>query len=244
MRYELELENFKGPLEKLLELIEERKLEITDISLAQVTEDFLRYLKSLAKEGREDEREVRLRLVADFVVVASQLVFIKSKSLLPGFSLTQEEQAEIKELEERLKWYREFRPALRHLNRLWRGGARSWSRPYFLHMRGEASSVFYPGRNLREDVLLEGLRRIFEGFERIALENQTLKEKIVSLEEKIAEVVGTLKKIERATFKTLSGTVSRAEVIITFLAILHLAREKLVLLEQAGHFSDIIVKKK
>ncbi|MFI5205325.1 MAG: segregation/condensation protein A [Candidatus Paceibacterales bacterium] len=109
--YQLKLENYQGPLEKLLELIEEKKMEITEINLAEVTTDFLSYLQELTSKEKIDSFDgINLRIIADFVAVASRLVLIKSKALLPGEKLTLEEESEIKELEERLKIYKEFRP--------------------------------------------------------------------------------------------------------------------------------------
>ena len=99
MPYELSLEYYKGPLDKLLELVEEKKLEITQISLAEVTADFLNYLKTL------DESRANHSLIADFLVVASKLVLIKSKMLLPSLPLDEEEESDIRNLEERLKLF-------------------------------------------------------------------------------------------------------------------------------------------
>jgi segregation and condensation protein A len=128
MNYELKLEQYSGPLEKLLELIEERKLEVTEISLGQVTEDFLRHLNDLKaktgalQEGDPVEHSVRahLRLLVDFIIVASRLILIKSKSLLPGLELSGEEEADIKDLERRLFIYKELKPAMRLIASLWK----------------------------------------------------------------------------------------------------------------------------
>jgi chromatin segregation and condensation protein Rec8/ScpA/Scc1 (kleisin family) len=76
------------------------------------------------------------------------------------------------------------------------------------------------------------------------LDTETIKEKIVTLEEKISEVLGRIQKEGDMQFKKLSGEKSRGEIIVVFLALLHLAREQLVLLEQMDTFSDIMVKKK
>ena len=83
--YELKLEKFSGPLEKLLELIEEQKLDVNEVSMANVTDDFLKYLDEFRKEGAHaEEFRADLRLLADFIAVASRLIFLKSKYLLPN----------------------------------------------------------------------------------------------------------------------------------------------------------------
>lgn len=256
MSYELKLEQFSGPLDKLLELIEERKLGITEISLAQVTGDFLAYLETLKKAEKEaaspEEAAFSLGVLSDFIVVASRLILIKSKSLLPEVSLTDEEEAEIKDLERRLSIYRDLKPAMKILARLWNEGNREFSRPYLLVRQfagasgaGErsGSGIFYPGENLDAKGLADSLGRILDAFKRFELETQTIKEKIVTIEEKIQEIVGRLTAIAEITFKDFSEKKSRSEIIVIFLAMLHLAREQLIFLEQKAHFSDIIIRK-
>ena len=71
-------------------------------------------------------------MLADFISVASKLIFLKSKYLLPGLSLTEEEETDIKDLEARLQHYQALKPAIKHLHELWRESHRSYSRPYFL----------------------------------------------------------------------------------------------------------------
>ncbi|MBI4086225.1 MAG: segregation/condensation protein A [Candidatus Liptonbacteria bacterium] len=265
MTYELEIEQFKGPLDKLLELIEARKLEITEISLAAVTDDFIRYLQTLADaeqaqtgaektnvsprlsraESRDEVRE-GLRLLADFIAIASRLILIKSKSLLPDVSLTGEEEAEIKDLEDRLKLYRALKPGMKHIAGLWQNGNREFGRPYFLDVLSWASApgmeVFYPGPNLSVAGLTSPLQKILEGFEKISSEEATVREEIISIEEKIKEIVNRIQKFGESTLAGLSVSGSRAELIAVFLAVLHLAHEQLIFLEQKSHFSDIMVK--
>src|SRR3990172_7210791 len=143
MAYEFNLDKFNGPLDKLLELIEDKRLSITEVSLAQVTDDFLNYIRSISSS------EPDIRLIADFIAVASRLILIKSKFLLPGLSMTGEEEAEIKDLEKRLKLYQEIKPALKIISELWKGKKTSVGRPYFLETSGFGSGgVFYPGENL------------------------------------------------------------------------------------------------
>ncbi|MDP2598983.1 MAG: ScpA family protein [Candidatus Liptonbacteria bacterium] len=251
MSYELKLEKFTGPLEKLLELIEERKLEISEVSMAQVTDDFLKYLKTLT------DAHVDLRMIADFIVTASRLVLIKSKYLLPDLTLTGEEEVEIKDLERRLKLYQELRPAMKVLARLWSANGQEFSRPYFLArgfapaspklQRGEpdagSSGIFYPGTELDITNIAGALQNVFESLQAFTMETETIREKIVSLEEKMAEIIKRFEGEAETRFTNLSSAKPRGEVIVIFLAILHLAREQLVLLEQTDKFSDIIIKK-
>ncbi len=246
--YEFQSEKFSGPLEKLLELIEEQKLGIDDVSLAKVTDGFLKYLDEFRKNGGEEEAAVfrgDLRVLADFIALASRLILLKSKYLMPGLPLTDEEQSDIKDLEARLVQYRAIRPAILVLAKLWRESHKSYSRPYFLG-RGTGLAgqhVFYPGTNVDALALAESLRRIFDGIVTYELETETIKEKIVSLEEKIKDVLARITDGGDARLSDLSDARTRADLVVVFLAILHLAREQLVRLEQTDRFSDIIVRK-
>jgi len=236
--YELKLQQFSGPLETLLELVEARKLEITQISLAEVTTDFLKYVEILKQTGGIPHRSL-----ADFVLVASRLILIKSKSLLPDLSLTPEEEGEIKDLEHRLRLYRELRPLFKNLVTEWSRGQVAYARPYFMEIQGGTpGNVFYPGKNLSADAITDALRRILSGIERFSLETETVRETIINLEEKIQEVIRRIQEGGQMTFGKMSHDKSKAEIITIFLAILHLAREQLILLEQEDAFSDIMMK--
>ncbi len=242
MTYELKLEQFSGPIGKLLELIEEKKMAINEISMAAVTEDFLKYIKSLEK--------IEVSALADFIVVASRLVLIKSKSLLPSLEISEEEEEGIKDLEYRLQIYRELKPLAKNLLGLWKAENWQLSRPYLLELSlganlGGAASVgiFYPGDKLNLQAIAGALGRIIQSFDTLKLEEKVIREKVVSLEEKIQEIVARLQSMSEDSLKNLSKTKGRSEVIIIFLALLHLAREGLIRLEQEDFFSDIIVKK-
>jgi segregation and condensation protein A len=243
MPYEVALPRFSGPIEKLLELIEEKKLEVTGVSLAQVTDEFLRYAQTL--------REIEPSLLADFISVASHLVLLKSKSLLPSLSFTDEEEAQIKGLERRVRFYRDLKPAMRVVAALFRGGTREFARQYFLntaHLETETSSqldVFYPGGNLTVSALsgaLEGVCKIVQ-----ALTHETqeiIRERVATVEEKVAEIVERLGKSRGSlSFGAMAQEQLLPEIVALFLAVLHLAHQRLVFLEQEKHFSDIIITK-
>jgi segregation and condensation protein A len=187
MEYQLKLDNFSGPLEKLLELIEAQKMDVSEVSMARVTDDFLKYLAklkasdllgSVAEEMAIDKMRLDLRVLADFISVASRLIFLKSKYLLPGLALTDEEEGDIKDLEERLKRYQDLKPALRYLNQLWSERHTSYSRPYFLGQgKGLApgQTIFYPGRNLNLEALTGAFSHLFEVIKIYEIETETIR---------------------------------------------------------------------
>ncbi|MEK7555492.1 MAG: segregation/condensation protein A [Patescibacteria group bacterium] len=228
--YELKTEQFTGPIEKLLEFIEEKKMSITDLSLAEVTADFLNYLKTI--------ETIEPRLLADFIVVASRLLLIKSKSLLPGLELTEEEEIGINDLEERLRRYQEFKPAINLFKKAWERKGYSVSRPLF-HGR---PPVFYPPKDLNVEILRKSVESIFEALKQLEPEVQIIESSMISLEEKIKEVINRLEK-GLQQFGELTKEKSRSEVIILFLALLHLLRDQIIKVEQKEGFSEIAITK-
>ncbi|OGY62356.1 MAG: hypothetical protein A2745_02055 [Candidatus Harrisonbacteria bacterium RIFCSPHIGHO2_01_FULL_44_13] len=240
MNYEVKLEQFTGPLNKLLELIEARKLEITALNLAEVTEDFINYIRSLEK-GADPE------ILADFIVVASRLILIKSKTLLPSLELTEEEEGEIKDLEARLKIYKEFcsaksekdASATTYINKLWNQKQVSFSRELFKNL----PPIFYPPRNLNAEDLTNSIIKLTAVLKELLPETRNLKKAIVSVEEKIKELLNRLTQKAQHSFKDLAKEKPRQEIIAVFLAILHLFRDKFINIEQTEPFGDIILKK-
>ena len=104
--YKVKTPVFEGPLEVLLGMVEKRKLFINDIALSEVADDYINYVQSI-----QNEKGYPMAEVAQFILVASTLLLIKSKSLLPTLTLTEEEQHSVSDLELRLKIYQRLRTA-------------------------------------------------------------------------------------------------------------------------------------
>ncbi len=234
--YELRLEQFAGPIEKLLEMIEGKKLEITELNLADVTADFLTYLNAL-KNADEKLNNIDPHILADFIVVASQLILIKSKALLPNLELTNEEEKDIKDLENRLRFYQQFKPAIDHIKKLWEQNSVSISRPLF----SGRPTVFYPASNIKINELHKAIKIIFESLEQLSSKSQTIKLSLISLEDKIKEIMSLLE--SNLKFSKLSKEKPTSEIIVLFLALLHLLAGQLIKVEQKERFSDIIIEK-
>lgn len=236
MVYEYKTEKFSGPLEKLLELIEGRKLDVSELSLAEVTADFLNYLKTIGA--------VSPKILADFVVVASRLVLIKSKALLPALQISEEERADIKDLENRLKIYREVKNAGAGVRRLWESRAALFSRELFTKLSWSPDGkLFFPGENLNADALAAAAKNILNILQEFARETENVKLEIVTLEDKMSELVSRVAETARFGFKELTDKKNKMEIIVTFLAILHLLKEQLISVEQENAFADIIIAK-
>lgn len=244
--YEFTTEKFSGPIEKLLELIEEKKLEITDLSLAEITADFLNYLQTLQTRINTDKNADLhgydgTRIIADFVVIASQLLLIKSKSLLPDLKLTADEEESIKDLEGRLNFYRDFKPAMNYIKKLAGEKNVKISRPLFF-CRPE---VFYPSPDITIKNLLKSAEKVFEALREMP-EEQKIERSLVTLEEKVEEIIGRLKEFQASSFKfqEMFKDKPRSEVVVLFLALLHLLSGQMISVKQNEGFSDIMIEKK
>ncbi len=227
--YQLALEQFQGPIGKLLQLIEEKQLDVTEVSLAKVTDDFLRYLAT--------QEHVTPAVLAEFVAVASRLLLIKSKILLPDLTLTPDEEAEIHDLERRLAFYKLWRPAEKCIAAAFAGEMKLWSRPYFL----TSGVAFYPSSNFTREGLTGAMEGVVKSLQTLTRETETLEARIIAIEEKIAEVLARLTQAGSMSFRAATQGNLVAEVVALFLAVLHLAREGRVHLAQQGNFSDIMV---
>ncbi|MDO8601621.1 MAG: segregation/condensation protein A [bacterium] len=232
--YEVQLDQFSGPMEKLLELIEEQKLEITQVSLAAVTGDFIKFVESLGEK-------VDSNILADFVVVASRLLLIKSKTLLPSLELTDEEQGDIVDLELRLRLYQEYKLASVHIQKLWTENNIAYSRP-LLSSLGE-NSFFYPPKGVDVRKMESAMNSLFTVLQGLLPETKKIKITVVTLQEKIAELTTRLSEAAEHNFKGLAGAKSRNEVIVLFLAVLHMLANRLMHAEQGDTFGDIKLKR-
>lgn len=242
MNYELSLEHYQGPLPKLLELIETKKLEITLVSLAQVTADFLKYLETQVKQEQDKDTalgESAANVLADFLLIASKLLLIKSKVLLPTLTLSEEEASDIQNLELRLKLYQELKNAERHLKDKWQALPQMIGREFF----ASRAPIFYPPPSITQKQLLELLIKIIGELETIWRPQVALKHEFINLKNKIEEVVARLHDTP-ASLEQLHAQRSKGELIILFLAILHLLKEQLIEVKQKGAFGEIFIAKR
>ncbi|MBI1975153.1 MAG: segregation/condensation protein A, partial [Parcubacteria group bacterium] len=117
---EVKLEKFSGPLELLLQLIEERRLEVTEVSLAEVTDQYIEYVRT---------SEIMMEEMADFLVVASKLLLIKSRALLPSLELSRSEEEEIHDFTLQLQEYQRYREAMQAIQQFVRSDQFIYTRP-------------------------------------------------------------------------------------------------------------------
>lgn len=230
--YQSQEKIFEGPLDLLLELIEKEKLDITEVSLAQVANQFLEYLETA--QGISPEN------LADFLLIGGKLILIKSKAILPMLELEKEEEEDIEELKARLREYQKFKEISKKIKALAIRREMFFSKQSYSGMR----MVFCPPKNITTLDLQEALEGVLNKLPKAEnLAKRTMKD-IVSIKDKIKHIKENLtKRIEMTFTEATHGTKDKIEVIITFLAMLELVRKSMVTIEQNDMFGEIKIKK-
>lgn len=229
----VKLQQFEGPLDLLLALIEEQKLEITQISLATVTEQFLQYMRS--------QTALRPQELADWLVVAAKLLVIKSKALLPALALKPEDEEDATNLAYQLYQYKLYKEAARALGKFDSRRRQSWGR----HAAFAEKITFYPDPGVTAATMRDVMRYLAKTLEDIAKLPKKVLEEVVTITEKIDHLQKTIhEKVELRLKELLQSAKSKTEVIVTFLALLELVKQKILTVEQETIFSDIIIKKR
>ena len=227
--YTVELPVYSGPLDLLLQLIEHAELDITKVSLLQVTDQYLEHLRQL------DERDPAS--VADFLVIAAKLILIKSEALLPRPPVRQEgEEDPAEELARLLQAYRRYKEIAGLLNQRIEAGLRTYLRtapPPKVAPRLDLS-------NVSTQDLMEAMKRATAGLPPQAPLEGVVRPYRVSIRAKIRLVVKVLQSGGRTSFtRLLEQARSRLEVIVTFLAVLELIKRRQVVARQEAMFGNI-----
>ncbi|HEY4514382.1 MAG TPA: ScpA family protein [Candidatus Paceibacterota bacterium] len=227
-KFSVEMTQYQGPLEVLLDLIEERKMSISDVSLAEVCDSYLAYLEKLPS--------LPLSETSQFILIASALLLIKSRSLLPMLELSSEERESVEELERRLAKYKIIREATKLLRREW-GKA-----PLLFPLHApERDPIFTPGKINIAGIKDAALRilSILPNLEKLA---RAAVQPVLALEEVIIRVEKRVAATIRARFSELTKSKGRDEVIVYFLALLELVRSGSLSATQERLFSDITLE--
>lgn len=230
MAFSLKIEKFEGPLDLLLQLIEAEELSISQISLSSVADQYMESLKAVAEKDPDE--------LADFLVVAARLLLIKSRQLLPTLDEPEEEGPS---LETQLKMYKIFWEASQKL-------AAKIKEKHFLHFRDKLPAAIAPRFAPPPSVTSERLHDLFLDVlvkitPVIKYPEERMK-KVVSIQEKIDRIHRLIG--ERATVRfheILGGSRDKTEVVVNFLALLEMVRNRTVVADQNEEFGEIVISK-
>lgn len=223
--FTLEVGEFKGPLELLLDLIEQQKLEVNDISLSAVADEYVEYI--------EDRSRIPLSETAQFVVIASTLLLIKSKSLLPSLELTVSEEEDVRDLEHRLRLYAHARNAAKLIKKQWGKSA------YLPKNHQQSDIVFTPADDITKSSIFSSFKKIIEAIPAFTKTPTAQIAREVRLEDVIENLTKRMQSAFTDSFKNLTAKADRVESIVHFLALLELVKRGTLGVQQQQNFSDI-----
>lgn len=229
--YVVRLEKFEGPLDLLLQLIESADLDICEVSIAQVTDQFIHYLATVESKKPEE--------LADFLVVAAKLLLIKSRVLLPSLHLDEEDEAI--SLENQLKIYKEYYQASKKIEKILRQKKVLFARE---KIPLDIEVIFNPPETLGVEKLKKVFLDIIREIEPVIKLPKKTMFKAISIKEKIKMITEKIRQGISLRFGDLvAGSKDRTDVIITFLGILELVKQRTVVVKQDKMFDEIVVEK-
>ncbi len=228
--FKIKTDVFEGPLELLLSLVEKRKLFINEISLAKIADDYIQHLEHHNAIPMEDS--------ANFILVASTLVLIKSKSLLPNLSLTSEEQGNIEDLERRLKIYKIIKDRAIIVEKLY------GSRPFYPPEGRKREPLFSPDISITVSNIAETLLHMIREIPKPEVLPKAVVQKVISLEHMIEDLTVRVSNSLRMSFREFAkvGKEQKVNVIVGFLALLELVKQGLIRVSQEHRTDDIMIE--
>ena len=235
--YKVKTPVFEGPLEVLLRLVEERKLFINEISLAQVTDDYIAYVRSL--------REKNLSQVTGFLVIAATLLLIKSKSLLPNLELTEDEEGQIGDLEARLRMYQVIKEVSKNIKE-------KFGRQIIFGTSEKElfSPIFSPDPSITLPNILEAIGLVIEAMPKKEFLPKVKIGRVINIEEVINSLIKRIQNSLSVSFsefasdhKADSPKEKKIYFIVSFLAMLELVRTGILTVAQENNFEDIIIER-
>lgn len=243
MQYKVKTDAFEGPLDLLLHLINQLEIDIYDIPVAQITEQYMDYIHTM--------KELQLDVASEFLVMAATLLEIKSKMLLPNHNKDYDDELMIEleedpreELVERLIEYRKYKEVADDLRTLEEERGLLFTKPpsdlaeYAASIKSEQKPV----ANISLNDMLGALQKLLRRkklqrplFTKIARQE-------ISLETRMQEIMSDLREIRgRKHFYDLFPVRNREHIVVTFLALLELMKQNEITIQQDKNFADIYV---
>lgn len=234
MEFTLKLDRFEGPYTKLLELIESRKLSITEIALVDIADDYIAYIKTLDQKNIID--------ISQFIVVASTLMLMKAKSLLPGVVYTEEEEKQVHDLEYKLELYALLSKGGDLLKTIY-GKRVLYARP---HLKPKNLTMFVPDERVTPVFLQSIISLTLMSFITPKALVKVAVEQALRIENVIESLLERVKNAQSLSLQSVAPSASTREeqkkfLIINFIALLELLRVGTIQAEQHADGGDITI---
>jgi len=241
--FQVKTDRFEGPYTKILEMIESRKLSITELDLATLADDYISHVKELQNKIETESKEGFDMLIdiSQFIVVASTLMLMKAKSLLPGIVYTEEEEKQIHNLEHKLELYASLNKASLQIKKVF------FKTPLFERKRSKFKNIitFLPDEKITQDNLYKEALYILSSFSPREQVVKTVVTTKIRMEEVIESLLTRIKTQGKISFSSITGDgvkffeEKKRNVIVSFLALLELTRMGHIDLNQDNDNGDI-----
>ena len=228
--------DFEGPLDLLLHLIKKSKMEIFDIEISKITEEYIKYINSM--------KELNLDIASEYLVMASELIEIKSKKLLPTKE-EKEDEEDInpeEELKRRLIEYKKYKESTEVFRNL------EEKRSYY-YTKSPENMKKYSLEKLENDGnvnlfdLLDAFQKLLERREASKPRNTKIARKEMSVKERVVKIRDILRVKKKVSFIELFDDFSKPYVVVTFLSVLEMVKGREINIKQDNNFGDIYLER-
>ena len=230
--------DFEGPLDLLLHLIKKSKMEIFDVEISEITKEYLNFINEM--------NEMNLDIASEYLVMAAELIEIKSRKLLPNSdededSENEEENPE-EELKRRLMEYKKYKESTQVFRDLEKNRASYYTKAPEIFKNYSNETLVNDGSIGVLD-LLEAFKKLLEREEYNKPVNTKIARKELSVKERVAKIRDILKEKKKVNFVELFDDFSKPYVVVTFLSVLEMAKNREITLKQDNNFSDIYLER-
>ncbi len=234
MHYEVKINEFEGPLDLLLHLIKKSNIDIYDISLVEITNQYLDYINKM--------EELNLDIASEYLVLASELLQYKSSMLLPKKEDTPDDYEEDfkSELIKKLVDYKKYKEVCETFKVLEENRSNFYTKtPSDISLYSEKS---LNNDNVTVDDLIDAFKKFMERREFEKPLNTKITTKELSVSDRVVEIRNILRNKKSVNFMELFTRRDKSYVVVTFLSILEMAKDLEISIEQDNNFNDIIIK--
>ena len=229
--------DFEGPLDLLLHLIKKSKMEIFDIEISDITAKYLDFIQKMS--------EMNLDIASEYLVMASELIEMKSRKLLPTMYKNEEEDEYVnteEELKRRLLEYKKYKESTDVFRDLEKNRASYYTKAPEVLKKYSDDKLVNDGSIGVAD-LVEALKKLLVREQYNKPLNTKIARKELSVKERVAKIRDILKERKKINFVDLFDDFSKPYVVVTFLSILEMAKSKEITLKQDNNFSDIYIER-
>lgn len=231
------INDFEGPLDLLLHLIKNSKMEISEVRISEITEQYIKFIR--------DMEELNLDIASEYLVMAAELMEIKSRSLLPKKETEESEGEEElnpeEELKRRLLEYQMYKESTLEFRRLEENRTNVFTRlPESVETISDEHYI--NDGDITIDDLMAALKNILDRKEYSKPINTKVTKKELSVSERMVRIRDILKSKKKVSFVSLFENVTRPYVVVTFLSILEMAKNKELIISQDANFGEIYIE--